>query len=121
MADITHEERQVSGVDFNTAATLINGLTTIGTGNALDARAIGNGTAVNGFWAFHASGNSASADILVSVDSATWFSLTSVVTGINQTMTGRWSGYYPYIAAQVSWISNSGNNTATAYLKLALK
>lgn len=121
MPDITHERAQVFTANpVGTGMVLLNGGTVIGTGNGFDVKNFGS-SGVCGWWIFQASGNSASAQFLVSMDSATWYGLSSVVTGINQTMTGLWSGFYPYIAAQVTWISNSGGNTASAYLKLALK
>ena len=106
------------GVNPFTAGYLLSAQNATGTGRAIDARSIRGGYGA-GFYMFQTSGNSASADFLVSHDSATWFSLTATSLGLNATGIGQFSGYYPFVAGRVTWVSGAAN-TGTVTLQLTL-
>ncbi len=102
-----------------TAGFLLQNKSATGIGNILDARANG-GVFGAGYWFATVSGNSASAEFLVSHDSANWRLLTATAWGPGSTANGQWSGYYPYIAASAKWIS-AGAQTASVTLHMSLK
>ena len=109
----------VSGGGTFQSAILISGQNATGTG-AGRLTALWNGGGYGaGFWFSQCSGNSASATFLGSHEGASWMPITAVALGLNATGSGQWSGYYPYIAARVDWVSGAAN-TGTVTLRLNL-
>jgi hypothetical protein len=76
---------------------LLSGLGNTGTGQALDMRAYQGA----GYVQAMASGCSASASLLVSYNSASWFPISSLGLAVNGTATAQLSGMYPFLAARV--------------------
>jgi hypothetical protein len=103
-------------LDSYTSVWLVSAQNISGTGQGLDARAHGG----QGFFMIRSSGNPSTADILGSLDSATWFLATATAMAAGGTATGQWSSYYPYIAGRVTWVSG-GTRTASVDVVLALK
>lgn len=109
----------VSGGGTFQSATLLNAQNATGTG-AVRITALWNGGGYGaGYWYGTCSGNSASATFLGSHDGTTYLPITSTAMGVGVTGTGQWSGYYPYLAARVDWVSGAAN-TGTVTLKLHL-
>lgn len=103
-----------------TAATLLSAINVTGTAaNVLTATAFGGGYGI-GFYRVQQSGNSGSAAFAGSIDGTNWNIITGLTgMGVNQTGTGQWSGYYPYIAGVVVWESG-GAITGTTTLTLGM-
>jgi hypothetical protein len=80
-----------------TSGFLVSGLANTGTGQAIDMRAYQGA----GYLQAMSSGCSASATILVSYNSASWFPVSSLGIAINGTATAQLSGMYPFLAARV--------------------
>lgn len=95
-----------------TMAWLLSANNAVGTGSALGAL----GTNYN-FIMLWASGNSASADLMAGADSARWSKVTSWSLGPDQTATAQFTGYFPYLAGQVSWVSAEGAASGTVWMQ----
>ena len=93
-------------------AWLLSANNAIGTGSALGALAKNYGYVV--VWA---SGNSASANLLGSIDSANWSQITAWSLGADTTATAQVTGYFPYLAGRVSWVSAEGAASGTVWMQ----
>jgi hypothetical protein len=96
---------------------LISGQSATGTGVGMDSRPYSVGYVYCNF-----SGNSASASILASHNSATWMVVTSYYTGqltADCQFTAQLNAYYPYLAGRVSFVSASGGVTAGVWMNIS--
>lgn len=82
-----------------------------GNGSAIDARAALPAGYLQ--WATYQA--SAAYTIQASFDSTAWLSITSI-TATTTTASAQWSGYYPYIRAQLNSLWSGGGNTGSGYL-----
>ncbi len=108
----------VMGSQF-TAGYLISGKSGTGSGNIMDSRGYDRGA----LW-LSISGNSASASLLVSHDSATWEPVWSAYTGQYTAFCNNWAQieeYYPYFMGRVEFASASGGVTATVSMHMTRK
>ncbi len=99
-----------------TAGFLLSGVSAVASGQAMDSRGFGRGAA----WV-RISGNSASASLLVSHDSAIWQSVWSAYTGQYTANCDNWvqvEEYYPYFVGHVDWASASAGQTATVWMHM---
>lgn len=109
----------VSGGGTFQSALLVSAQNATGTGvGRLTALWNGGGYGA-GYWFSECSGNSASATFLGSHNGTNWLAITSTALGLNATGSGQWSGYYPYLAARVDWVSGAAN-TGTVNLTMTL-
>jgi hypothetical protein len=104
-----------NGVEY-TAGFLVSGKSGTGSGNIIDSRAWGRGTVL-----MRISGNSASASILASHDTASniWVSVASYYTGqytANCDNLIALEQAYPYLMGRVDFVSASGGVTASVWL-----
>lgn len=91
------------GIDY-ISGYLISGRNTTGTAQAVDAR----GYVGAGYAQWWSSGNSASASILASYDSASWMLVSGMGIAVNGSGIAQLSGNYPYLAGRVD---NAYNNS----------
>lgn len=110
---------EVSGGKPSQQVFLLSGVNASGVGATMTAINNGGGYGA-GFFQVNVQNNSATAAFQVSVDGATWWTLTATAMGVNTTGTGQWSGYYPYIRGGVVWASAAAGGTGTVTLQLAL-
>ena len=97
-----------------TAGYLLSGQSATGTGLGMDSRPYSVGYMQANF-----SGNSASASLLGSYDSATWLAITSYYTGqytANCRFSAQLNAYYPFLAARVDFVSASGGISAGVWM-----
>lgn len=107
---------QVTATVPYATAWLLSGVSATGTGSGMDSRQF-----AIGFVQGNISGNSASATLLASYDSATWMAVTSWATGtvsVVAPFSAQLSQYYPYLAARVDFVSASGGVTAGVWLHM---
>ena len=93
---------------------LVSGQSATGTGLGMDSRPYSVGYVQANF-----SGNSASASLLGSYDSATWLAITSYYTGqytANCQFSAQLNAYYPFLAARVDFVSASGGISAGVWM-----
>ena len=99
-----------------TAGFLLSGVSAVASGQAIDSRGYGRGAA----WV-RMSGNSASATLLISHDSAIWQPVWSAYTGQYTAVCDNWvqvEEYYPYFCAHVEFVSASGGITAAVWMHM---
>lgn len=103
-------------------AFLISGQNVTGTGSAQNNASLAGYWSDKGYVFIECSGNSASASIWASPDPANgdWMQITGWALGVNTTATAQLSAYYPFVAAQVDWISG-GARTALVNLQVVLR
>ncbi len=94
------------------SAFLVSGITSTGTGQALETRNYPNA----GYVWVQASGCSASATLLASHDSAGWMPVTSFGLADLATATAQVSGYFPYLCARVDAAYVSAGSAAGIWM-----
>ncbi len=102
-----------------TAGWLLSGMSGTGSGNIMDSRGYDRGAV----W-LRISGNSASASILVSHDSAIWEPVWSAYTGTYLGNCDNWvqvEEYYPYFRGRVEFVSASATVSATVWMHATRK
>ncbi len=105
----------INGIEY-TAGFLISGMSGTGSGNIMDSRAWGRGVML-----MRISGNSASATLLCTHDTASniWVAVASYFTG---QYTGNCDNLialeqaYPYLLGRVDWASASAGKTAAVWM-----
>ena len=96
------------------SAWLVSGQSATGTAQGMDSRPYSVGYLQANF-----SGNSASASLLASYDSATWMVVTRYYTGqmtADSRFTAQLNAYYPFLAGRVDFVSASGGVTAAVWM-----
>lgn len=105
----------VNGSQF-TGGFLLSGISAVVSGQAMDSRGFGRGAV----WV-RVSGNSASASLLVSHNSAIWEPIWSAYTGQYTANCDNWlqvEEYYPYFCGHVEFASASAGVTAAVWMHM---
>jgi len=112
----------VTAINNYTGGWLVSANSVTGTGATLTALRNGGGYGA-GMYTLICTGNSASGGFYASYDGASWklITATAMASGaITVTVTGQWSGYYPYLTWVNTWISAGANLTGTVWARLDL-